>query len=55
MLCFRKFPVAKIIMDKKGFHDFLSDFFCLTVPKIFVVEHFCAVFEKSSGSEKLCG
>ena len=29
-------------------HDygFLSKFFCLTVPKIFVAEPFCAVFQK---------
>ena len=26
--------------------DFLSKFFCLTVPKIFVGEPFCAVFRK---------
>ena len=25
--------------------DFLSKFFCLTVPKIFVGESFCAVFQ----------
>ena len=35
--------------------DFLSIFFCLTVPKNFVGEPFCAVFQKSFGSEKLYG
>ena len=33
--------------------DFLSKFFCLTVPKNFVVEPFCAVFHKIFGSEKV--
>ena len=38
VLCFRKFPVAKKFMDKRGgeFQDFLSKTFCLTVPKISV-------------------
>ena len=40
LLCFRKFPVAKKFMDKSGgeYQDFPSNFFCLTVPKIFVGE-----------------
>ena len=29
-------------MQKKGYHDFLSEIFCLTVPKSFVGEPFCA-------------
>ena len=33
--------------------DFLSQFFCLTVPKKFVREPFCAVFHKIFGSEKV--
>ena len=33
--------------------DFLSKFFCLTVPKSFVGEPFCAVFQKIFGSEKV--
>ena len=39
VLCFRKFLVAKMFMDKRGgeeFQDFLSEIFCLTVPKISV-------------------
>ena len=38
MLCFRKFPVAKKIMDKRrgDNRDFPSKFACLTVPKNFV-------------------
>ena len=32
--------------------DFLSKIFCLTVPKHFVEERFCAVFQKNSGNEK---
>ena len=35
--------------------DFLSKFFCLTVPKNFVSEPFCAVFQKISGSKKVYG
>ena len=35
--------------------DFLSNFFCLTVPKNFVGEPFCAVFLKISVSEKVYG
>ena len=50
-------------MDKRGrgrggreYHKLLSKFCCLTVPKNFVGEPFCAVFQKLSGSEKkLCG
>ena len=38
-----------------GYQDFLSENLCLTVPKKFVGEQFCAVFEKNSGSEKLYG
>ena len=37
MPCFRKTPVAKKFMDKRGgFQDFLSKIFCLTEPKDFV-------------------
>ena len=34
---------------------FSVEIFCLTVPKNFVEEPFCAVFEKISGSEKVYG
>ena len=54
VLCFRKLPAAQKNMDKKGgYHDFPSKNFCLRVPKFFVVENFCAVFQKISGSGKL--
>ena len=33
--------------------DSLSQFFCLTVPKNFIGEPFCAVFHKIFGSEKV--
>ena len=33
--------------------DFPSKFFCLTVPRIFVGEPFCAVFHKIFGIEKV--
>ena len=35
--------------------DFLSNFFCLTVPKCFVVEPLCAVFQRISDIDKLHG
>ena len=34
---------------------FPSKVFCLTVPKKFVGELFCAVFQKSSGCQKVYG
>ena len=42
MLCFRKFVVAKIFMDKREgeYQAFLSKSFCLTVRKKFVGEPF---------------
>ena len=41
------------MVKKGGYHDFPSKNFCLRVPKFFVVENFCAVFQKVSGSGKL--
>ena len=35
--------------------QFSVDFFCLTVPNHFVEEPFCAVFQKTSGGEKVYG
>ena len=53
MLCFRKFPAAKKFMDEEGaFKIFRRTNFCLRVPNNSVGEHFCAVFQKISGSEK---
>ena len=42
VLCFRKFPVGKKFMDKRGgeYQDFPSKIFCLTWPKSFVGESF---------------
>ena len=43
MLCFRKLPVAKLFMDKRGwweYQDFPSKIFCLAVMKNFVQESF---------------
>ena len=54
MLCFRKIPVAKKFTDKMGggeCQDFPSKIFCLTVPKIFVVEPFSPSL--MSGIEKI--
>ena len=44
-------------LDKRGgeYQDFPSKIFCLTVPKNFVREAFCAVFQKISGSQKVYG
>ena len=56
MLCFRKFPRAKKFMDQRlggEYQAFPSKTFCLTVPKSFVEEPFCAAFQKSSASEKI--
>ena len=53
MLCFRKFPVAKKFMDKRGereYQDFPSKIFCRTVPKFFVGEPL--IFSLISGVEK---
>ena len=33
--CFRKIGVSKIFMHNRGFDNFLSKVFCLTVPKNF--------------------
>ena len=59
MLCFRKIPVAKKLMDKRGggggevsrYQDFPSKVFCMTVPKIFVGEPFSVSL--FSGVEKI--
>ena len=52
---FRKFGVSKNFMHTRGYHVFPSKVFCLTVPINLVGEPFCAVFQKSSGSEKVYG
>ena len=43
VLFFRKFPVAKKLLDKRGrvSRDFPPKIFCLTVPKNFLGEPFC--------------
>ena len=38
--CFTKIEVSKIFMHNRGYHNFLSKFFCLTVPKNFAYEPF---------------
>ena len=52
----KPFCVPEKFLDKKGgwrvYQDLLSRKYCLTVPKTFVREHFCAVFRKFSSSEK---
>ena len=55
LLCLRNFPLTKKFLDKNGgmggYHDFLSEFFCRTVPKAFITEPFCV--SEFSGIEKL--
>ena len=57
MLCFRNFLVAKKFLDKReGWYQvFPSKVFCLTLPKHFVGELFCAVFQKNPVSENVYG
>ena len=55
MLCFRKFPVAKKFMYRRGgggveYQDFPSQVFCVTLPKNFVGEPFSVSL--NSGIEK---
>ena len=45
------FGVAKNFMLQTVMHNFLSIFFGLRVPKIFVEEPFCAVSQKFSGNK----
>ena len=42
-------------MRSGRYQDFPSEIFSVTVPKNFVGEHFCAVFENFSGSEYFYG
>ena len=51
----QKFPLAKKFMDKTGtgVSIFSVEFFCLTVPKNFAAEPFCAVFQKLPVAKKL--
>ena len=43
------------IRERGEYEDFLSKRFCLTVPKNFVGEPFCAVFQNKFGGEKVNG
>ena len=43
------------IRERWEYQDYLSKIFCLTVPKNFVGEPFCGVFQKKSGGEKVNG
>ncbi len=60
LLCFTKILVSKKLMDKrgegrKGVSQFSVELVGLTVPKNFVGEPFCPVFQKISGSEEVYG
>ena len=43
------------IRKRREYRYFLSKIFCLTVPKNFLGETFCAVFQKIPGCEKVYG
>ena len=49
------FSVKRIFYASEGCHDFLSKVFVSQYRKKTVDEHFCAVLQKNSGSEKLYG
>ena len=53
--CFTNFGCRGILYFRGLYHDFRFsvEFFCLTVPKFIAGETFCAVFQKSCGSEKV--
>ena len=51
-LSFSLIPRIGKSFASKGCHDFLSNVFCLSVPKKSVEEPFCAVFQNISGDEK---
>ena len=40
---------------RRKYHDFLSNCLCLAVLKDFPGERFCAVFQKNTLREKICG
>ena len=50
-LVFHFFRVSIFFCFRSSCHDYLSQSFCLRVPKVFVEEPFCAAFQKISGSE----
>ena len=55
MMCFRKLPVRKKIIDRRGggsIKIFGRQFFCLTVPEIFVGEPFILCFRKRLVAKK---
>ena len=51
--CFGNFGVSKIFMHNRGYHNFPSKIFCLTVPKKFVKEPF--IVSLISGIKKCYG
>ena len=57
-MCFRSFPVAKSLWERGGegvSRVSVKSFFCLTAPKNWLEEPFCAVFQNLFGSEKAYG
>ena len=56
LLCFHKISgIEKRGGGREGVSRFSVNIFCLIVPKNFVGEPFCAVFQKISGGQKVYG
>ena len=53
--CFTIFGYRQILCFRGLCHGFLSKITCLTVPKNFVGEPFCAAFQKTSGFTEIYG
>ena len=53
--CVINFGYRNILCFRGLCNDFLSKNFCLTVPKHFVGEPFCAMFQRNCSSEKVYG
>ena len=53
--CVINFGYRKILCFRGLCNDFLSKMFCLTVPKHFVAETLCAVFQRKCSCEKVYG
>ena len=53
LVYFRKFRVSKNFMLERVMSRFSVELFCLAVPKNFIGQPFCSMFQKISGSEKV--
>ena len=55
LYCFTVFGFRNLLCFRGLCHGFLSEIFRLRMPKNFVDEPFCAVFQKLSSGEKVFG